>query len=248
VYTGSTPTAGAAAFFRFLRATGRRFQCITNNSTLTAGQYAEKLAGMGIAVGPGQVLTSSEATALFLRERFASGARVMALGEDGLVRALLDHDFRLVDRAPDVVVCGYDRRLTYDRLKRACLAIRSGAPLIGTNPDLALPTEHGLLPGNGAVLAYLAAATGATAQVVGKPEATMLRVAMERLGATPPETAIIGDGLLTDVLAGQRAAVTTILVLTGVAQRTDLPSAPAPPDYVFENLPALQAAMTPGQP
>ena len=135
------------------------------------------------------MLTSSEATAVLLQGRLAPGARVLAIGEEGLVRALLGHGFRLVDRDPEVVVCGLDRRLTYERLTRACFAIRGGAPLIATNPDLSLPTEGGLFPGNGATLAYLRAATGVTPEVIGKPEATMLRVAMERLGSHPG-----GDG------------------------------------------------------
>jgi 4-nitrophenyl phosphatase len=243
VYTGDTPIPGAPDFFRYLTESGRRFQCITNNSTLTAEQYAQKLTGMGIAVEPEQVLTSSQATAVYLRQRFPAGTPVLPIGEQGLLRALLSQGFRLTERAPEVVVCGLDRRLTYDRLRQACAAIRAGAPLVGTNPDLALPTEAGFLPGNGAVLAYLQAATGVAPTVIGKPQATMLQVAMERLGVTPAETGIVGDGLLTDILAGSRAGVTTILVLTGVSRRDDLPSAPARPDFVFDDLPALQEAL-----
>ncbi|MDQ3702319.1 MAG: HAD-IIA family hydrolase [Chloroflexota bacterium] len=246
VYTGNRPLPGAAAFFDYLGQTGRRCQCITNNSTLSAEQYAVKLGGMGIGVGPEGVLTSSEATAVALQGTLAPGARVMAIGEEGLLRALLGHGFRLVDRDPDVVVCGLDRRLTYDRLQRACRAIRGGAPLIATNPDLSLPTEEGFLPGNGATLAYLQAATGVSPLVIGKPEATMLDVAMQRIGATHAETAIVGDGLLTDILAGQRAGVTTILVLTGVAQRADLATSPIQPDYVFADLAELQEAIRRG--
>ena len=245
VYTGNTPLPGAAAFCAHLLASGRRFQCITNNSTLSADQYAVKLGGMGIDVAPEQVLTSSEATALLLQQRLAPGARVLAIGEEGLVRALLAHGLRLVDRDPEVVVCGLDRRLTYARLTRACFALRGGAPLIATNPDLSLPTEAGLLPGNGATLAYLQAATGVRPEVIGKPEATMLRVAMERIASRPEETVMIGDGLLTDIPAGQRAGVMTVLVLTGVSRPADLATAQTPPDLVFEGLPALQAALSP---
>jgi 4-nitrophenyl phosphatase len=243
VYTGNTPIPGAAEFLRFLRDTGRRFCCITNNSTQSAAQFVSRLTAMGMAVDPGQVLTSSQATAAYLRDRFASGARIMAIGEDGLVRALLEAGFRLVERAPDAVVCGLDRRLAYDRLTRACTAIRDGAPLIGTNPDVALPTERGLLPGNGAALAYLQTATGVAPVVIGKPEATMLQQAMALLGAAPGETAIVGDGLKTDVLAGRRAGITTILVLTGLSTREDIAAAPAAPDYVFDTLTALHAAI-----
>jgi 4-nitrophenyl phosphatase len=242
VYTGNTPLPGAAGCFAYLRESGRPFQCITNNSTLTAEQYVAKLAGMGIPVEPGQVLTSSEATAVYLQERLRPGAPVMAIGEEGLVRALLGHGFRLVDRDPEAVVCGLDRRLTYERLKRACLAIRQGAPLVATNPDRSLPTEEGLLPGNGAALAYLQTATGVAPVVIGKPEATMLDIAMARLGAAPGETAIVGDGLLTDIPAGQRAGLTTVLVLTGVTRPGDLAGAPVRPDLVFPHLPALLEA------
>ena len=242
VYTGNTPLPGGAELVAYLRESGRRLQCITNNSTQTAEQFVAKLAGMGVAVEPGQVLTSPEATAVFLQERLAPGAPVMAIGEEGLVRVLLGHGFRVVDRDPEAVVCGLDRRLTYERLTRACFAIRRGAAFVATNPDRSLPTEAGLLPGNGATLAYLQTATGVAPLVIGKPETTMLDVAMSRLGAIPGETAIVGDGLLTDIAAGRRAGLTTLLVLTGVTRAADLEGAPAPPDLVFPDLPSLLAA------
>jgi 4-nitrophenyl phosphatase len=243
VYTGNTPIPGAPEFFTYLRQTGRRFVCLTNNSTLTAEQYVGKLAGMGIPVEPAQVLTSSQAAALHLKERFGAGARVLAIGEEGLVRALLGAGFRLVQRAPDVVVFGLDRRMTYRRLAEACLAIRAGVPAIATNPDITLPTEQGFMPGNGATIAYVQATTGVTPQVIGKPEPTMLQIAMHLLGTAPEETAIVGDGLLTDIPAGVRAGVTTILVLTGVSNQAHLVASATKPDVVFDDLPALQAAL-----
>jgi 4-nitrophenyl phosphatase len=246
VYTGNTPIPGASDFFRFLNATGRRFVCITNNSTLTGAQFIAKLANMDIQVREDQILTSPQATAIFMREqmRFGDGTRVYAIGEEGLVRAMVAEGYKLVHKEPDVVVVGLDRRLTYDRLMRACTAIRAGAPLVATNPDLSLPTEHGMVPGNGATIAYIQTATGAKATVIGKPEATMLDVAMKQAGATREETAMSGDGLLTDMLAGERAGVAKLLVLTGVARKEDIPGAPAAPDAVYENLPALQEALS----
>ena len=243
VYTGDTPIPGAAEFLRFLRQSGRRFQCITNNSTLSAAQFVAKLRGMDMPVDADQVLTSSQATALYLEERFGRGARVMVIGEEGLVRALLDQGFQLVLRQPDVVVCGLDRRLSYERLKNACFAINEGAAFVATNPDLSLPTEHGFLPGNGAALAYIQTATGVPPVVIGKPESTMLDISMRLLSVQPAETAMVGDGLITDTLAGERAGVTKILVLTGVATRADLPTSPAQPDFIFDNLSALEALL-----
>jgi 4-nitrophenyl phosphatase len=245
VYTGNTPIRGAAEFFRFLKATGRRFVCITNNSTLTTTQFIAKLAAMEIDVRDDQVLTSPDATAVYLRDTLGlrPGARVFPIGEEGVMRSLLAQGFRLVDDKPDAVVCGLDRRLTYNRLTRACFALRDGAPLVATNPDHALPTERGMLPGNGATVAYLEAATGAKAVVIGKPGATMLEIAMQRAGASPGETAMLGDGLRTDMLAGERAGVTKILVLTGVSKREDIASSPTQPDHVFDDLLALQQAL-----
>jgi 4-nitrophenyl phosphatase len=246
VYTGNTPIRGAAEFFRFLNVSGRRFVCITNNSTLTATQFVAKLAAMDIPVRDDQVLTSPDATAVYLRETLGlrPGARVFPIGEEGLVRSMLAEGFQLVDERADAVVCGLDRRLTYDRLMRACLALRGGARFVATNPDHALPTERGMLPGNGAAIAYLEAATGVSPTVIGKPGATMLQIAMQRAGASPGETAMLGDGLRTDMLAGERAGVTKVLVLTGVARREDIPTSPTRPDHVFDDLPALQAALS----
>ena len=246
VYTGNTPIRGAAEFFRFLNATERRFVCITNNSTLTAAQFVAKLAAMEIDVRDDQVLTSPDATAVYLRETLAlqPGARVFPIGEEGVIRSLLAQGFQLVDENPDVVVCGLDRRLTYDRLMRACFALRGGAPLVATNPDHALPTERGMLPGNGATIAYLEAATGVKPVVIGKPGATMLEIAMQRAGASPAETAMIGDGLRTDMLAGERAGVTKVLLLTGVAKREEIAASATQPDHVFDDLPALQQALS----
>ncbi|HEU5314616.1 MAG TPA: HAD-IIA family hydrolase [Chloroflexota bacterium] len=245
VYTGNTPIRGAPEFFKFLSASGRRFVCITNNSTMTAAQFRAKLGAMGVRVGDGQLLTSPQATAVYLRETLGlrPGARIYPIGEEGLIRSLLAERFVLVDEDADAVVCGLDRRLTYARLAGACSALRRGARFIATNPDHALPTERGMLPGNGATVAYLQAATGVAPTVIGKPEPTMLRIAMQLAGAGASETAMLGDGLHTDMLAGERAGVAKLLVLTGVARREDVRASATQPDYVFDDLPALQAAL-----
>ena len=153
------------------------------------------------------------------------------------MRALLGHGFRLVDRDPEVVVCGLDRRLTYERLTRACFAIRGGPDR--HQPPTSRCPRRGPLPRQRGHPGLSPRATGSP-RGDRKPEATMLRVAMERLGATPAETAIVGDGLLTDILAGQRAGVTTILVLTGVSRRADLAGAD-PPRPDLEHLPPQEA-------
>ena len=234
VYEGARAIPGANEFFAHLRASGMPFHLITNNSTRTASDVAAHLHRLDIPVTESDVLTSPEATAIHVESQCGKNARVYAIGEDGLVRTLVAHGFTLTtdpDRA-DCVVCGLDRRLTYDRLRRACAALRRGVPLVATNPDRALPTETGFLPGNGATLAYLEVATGVTPVVIGKPSPTMLQIAMTRMGSTPAETVMIGDGLETDILAGSRASVGTVLVLSGVAREADIIGASARPDAV----------------
>ncbi len=238
VYEGHRAIPGAKEFFAFLRAHRMPFHLITNNSTRTASDVAAHLQHLDMPVTEHDVLTSPEATAIHVEHICKKNACIYAIGEDGLVRTLIAHGFTLTtnpDRA-DAVVCGLDRRLTYDRLRRACAALRRGVPLIATNPDRALPTETGFLPGNGATLAYLQVATGVTPVIIGKPSPTMLQIAMSRMGTSPAETVMIGDGLETDILAGARASVGTILVLSGVAQANDVARATAAPDAVVESI------------
>jgi HAD superfamily hydrolase (TIGR01457 family) len=238
VYEGARAIRGAKEFFAHLRAQGMPFQLITNNSTRTASDVALHLQHLDMPVTEEDVLTSPEATAIHVETTCGKGACIYVIGEDGLVRTLVAHGFKLTtdpDRAT-AVVCGLDRRLTYDRLRRACAALQRGIPLVATNPDRALPTETGFLPGNGATLAYLQVATGVTAVVIGKPSPTMLQIAMSRMGTFPSDTVMIGDGLDTDILAGARASVATILVLSGVARASDVAHATAAPDAVVESI------------
>jgi 4-nitrophenyl phosphatase len=139
-------------------------------------------------------------------------------------------------RAPRYVCVGLDRDLTYEKLKVATLAIRAGARFIASNPDTTLPTEEGLVPGNGAALAALTTATDVEPLVVGKPSAAIVDLAVEMLGAEKARTAIIGDRLDTDILAGQRAGIGRILVLTGVHQPTDIPAFEGKPDWIVDDL------------
>jgi len=245
IYTGSRPIPGAGEFFEVLRQRKLPFQLITNNSTRTGTQVSDHLKGMGFMIEPEDILTSPEATAVFLRRDWPAGTPIMVIGEDGLVRAMVGAGFQLTNDAmrAKVVVCGLDRRLTYERLVRATGAIRSGASFIATNPDLALPTEHGFLPGNGATLAYLEAATGVKPTVIGKPSPVMLEIAMARLGVRTRETVMIGDGLHTDILAGARASVATILVLTGVATIADVAHVANPPDVVTDSIDIVRRAL-----
>ena len=236
VYRGDTPLPGAAEIFDSLRAHGVPYCLITNNAAKTAAQYAEKLARMGIRVEESAVVTSGIAVARYLAEREPAGAPVYVVGEAGLIEPLLAAGFWIDERAAKYVCVGLDTGITYDKLKSAALAIRRGACFIGANPDTTLPTEEGLVPGNGAVLAALETATGVSPTVIGKPSAEIVDLAIASLGVDRSRVAIVGDRLDTDVLAGNRAGISTVLILTGVHMVADVPAFPARPDYVVGDL------------
>lgn len=236
LYLGDAPLPGVQATLDYLEATGRTYCLITNNSTMTPSQYAEKLAGMGVTVAEELILTAGVATARYLARLDPGGAPVYVIGERGLREPLEAHGFWQDDRAPRYVCVGLDRELTYHKLKVATLAIRAGARFIASNPDTTLPTEEGLVPGNGATLAALRTATDVEPLVVGKPSAAIVDLAVEMLGAEKATTAIIGDRLDTDVLAGQNAGIGRILILTGVHQPADIPAFEGKPNWVVADL------------
>lgn len=212
VYRGDTALPGAAEAISALPGLGIRYGFVTNNATLTPGQYQAKLADLGISAGPDDVTTSAVATAEYLGSVAPSGGRVLAVGEAGLREALSGAGFSLVEADPDFVVVSLDRHATYERLAAACMAILNGARFIGTNADRAYPVEGGLWPGAGALLAVLQTATGVEPTIIGKPEPTLIRVALRRLDGDPSSAANVGDQLETDVAAGKAAGIATILV------------------------------------
>ncbi len=250
LWAGDLPLPGLREFFDTLRARGLPFVLATNNSSRTAAQYVEKLAGMGVTVSVDEILTSGLATALYLRGQANSqGGRVFVIGEDGARNCLVEQGFTLTDLydvSADYVVCGMDRALSWDKLATATLNIRAGARLVGTNPDTSLPTERGITHGNGAILAALQAATGLAPLIIGKPEPIMYQQALLALGADPAHTVAIGDRLDTDILGAVRTGIRSLLVLTGISTRADLVDLDYQPDWVMPGLPEIVEALNGG--
>jgi len=235
LYRGDESIDGAKGFVALLQQEGVPFLLLTNNSTRTPAQYVTKLAKMGITIEESDVLTSAQATALYIERIAPPGAPVYAIGEEGL-RAALREKCTIAGEGANFVVVGMDKGLTYEKLKTAALLIRSGARFIATNPDKTLPTEEGLIPGNGAIIAALEAATGVAPFVVGKPEPAIFDLALARMGVGKEGAAVIGDRLETDVLGGRRAGLMTIFVLSGATSRQELENSPIKPDLIFENV------------
>jgi 4-nitrophenyl phosphatase len=241
LYRGTEAIPGTRRFLGFLRERAIGFSLATNNATRTPQQFVDKLAGMGIAVEPGEIWTSALATASYLAEIAPSGARVFVVGQDGLRTALRDKGFVLVKEDADYVVAGMDFTICYEELAQASLQIRAGAQFIGTNPDKTFPSERGILPGAGSLLAFLQAASGVEPTVIGKPETAMMEQAMVLMHAQRETTAVLGDRLETDILAGQRAGLVTLLVLSGVTSRDTLSSSELQPNLIYEDVRDLHA-------
>lgn len=242
LWEGDRPLPGLAEFFAALRELNLRFILATNNASKTPEQYVDKLARMGVTVARAEILTSAQAAALYLRSlrsQTPNGARVYAIGEDGVQNALREQGFVLCneyDVSAQFVVCGMDRGVTWDKLATATLNINAGAAFIGTNPDTTLPTERGFTHGNGAILACLQTATGRAPVIVGKPEPLMYQQALARLNADPTTTAAIGDRLETDILGAVRAGIKSVFVLSGISSRQQLQTIDYQPTWVMDDI------------
>lgn len=244
LYTGSQPLPGAVEFLSFLRQKEVPFLLLTNNATRTPARIAERLQHMEMPVDARHILTSSMATARYLRQSNPNGTRVFVIGEDGLREPLSEQGLMLADTGnADYVVVGMDRALNYEKLKRATLLIRSGAQFVATNPDTTFPTTEGLVPGAGAIIAALTAATGVSPHVIGKPSPFGFALALGMLGAVPATSAAVGDRLDTDIAGGHNAGLHTILVLTGVSSRSDLAVSALQPNWVYDDLIQLRSAL-----
>lgn len=245
LYRGKQRLPGVREVLAFCDQHAITYACITNNATMTPRQYEEKLAAMGIQMSGERVLTSALVTGRYLRSHYPRGTTVYAVGMRGLLEALFDDGYFVPhEDQPDLVVQGADFELTYDKLKAACLAIRAGAHFVATNPDKTFPSELGLVPGAGSIMAALQTATDVEAQVIGKPQPTMFQVALDLLNSKPEETVVIGDRLDTDIAGAQNAHLRSVLLLSGVARPADLEESVYQPDAVFEGLPQFLAAWT----
>src|SRR3990172_483865 len=247
LWRGDQPIGDLSTTFQRIKSLDLKFTLVTNNATLTVGQYAQKLGRFGVDLNPEQIINSSIAAAAYLRKRFSSGGNVYILGESGLIDTLAEHGFTHQENDVLAVIAAMDRQLTFEKLKRASDLIRSGALFIGTNPDRTFPTPEGLIPGAGAILAFLVAVTDTHPVIVGKPFPEMYRIALERMNAQPKNTLVVGDRLETDIAAGQEAGCATALVLSGVTTLEQSKRWSPAPDVIADNLNGVMDRISKGQ-
>ena len=238
IYHGNNLLPGAAEFVRLLEERNLKYLFLTNSSERTPRELADKLCRLGVKVAPEHFYTSALATADFL-SRQKPGCSVFAIGEAGLTNALYEKGITMNDVDPDYVVIGETRTYSFERLEKAVHLVLNGAKLIGTNPDLTGPTERGIVPATGALIAPIELATGKNAYFIGKPNPFMMRRAVKYLNAMSRDTVIIGDRMDTDIIAGVEAEVDTVLVLSGVTAPEDIGRFAYTPKYVMSGLAEL---------
>jgi NagD protein len=241
IYRGSELIAGAARFVNMLRQSDTPFLFLTNNSQRTRRDVATKLRRMGIQAEERHVFTCAMATARFLAQQKPNGTAYV-IGEGGLLHALHTNGYSIVDHDPDYVVVGEGRAITFEMFETAVRMIQKGAKLVATNLDPNCPTQQGMRPGCGAIVALLETATGRKAFSVGKPSPVMMRAARKELGLSADETIMIGDTMETDILGGVQMGYRTILVLSGSTRKEDVEHYAYRPDTIVESLADLVEA------
>jgi NagD protein len=242
VYLGDDALPGAVDAISRLRELGCGIVFVTNKTLETAADYAAKLTRLGVPCDMSDVVTATDSLLTYLAAKHP-GSRVLAVAEP-VVQAALHEAGHQVTNDPaeaDVVVVSFDRTFDYAKLTAAYRAVRlHGAALVATNPDPYCPTPDGGLPDCAAMLAAIEACTGARAEAVtGKPSEHMVQAVMERLGFQPPETAMVGDRLSTDVTMATQTGMAGVLVLSGTTGRGDLELSDVKPQYVVDDLTQL---------
>jgi 4-nitrophenyl phosphatase len=239
LWRGSQPIGDLPSVFSTIRSKGLAVALATNNATLSVPDYLDKLDRFGVQLAAHQIVTSGLATAIYLQQRFPQGGPVYVIGEPALKETLRQAGFFPQEEGdvPLAVVVGKASEFNYDRLNQAMQYILGGALFIGTNPDKTYPMPGGkLVPGAGAVVAAVEAASGVEPMIIGKPSANLYRAALEVLGTPAHQTLVVGDRIETDIVGGQALGCPTALVLSGVTGEAQARAWNPPPDLITADL------------
>lgn len=236
MYLGSEPIPEAQGFIEKLDQAHIPYLYVTNNSSKTPEQVAATLRKFDIPATTNQVFTTSQATVQFMLEQVNRKKRVYLIGEEGVRHEIQKAGFELTSENPDFVVMGIDRDISYEKLAIATMAVREGAMFISTNGDAAIPTERGLLPGNGSITSVVTIATGVKPIFIGKPEAIIMEQAIAKLGVKKERVIMVGDNYETDILAGIRFGIDTLIVHTGFTSPEQLAMKEVQPIHRVMNL------------
>ncbi|KAJ4460390.1 putative Dihydroxyacetone phosphatase [Paratrimastix pyriformis] len=235
IYHGNQLLPRVSEFLRWLVKEEKRFVFLTNSSERSPKELSQKMKRLGITVGEDHFYTSALSTAGFLASQ-KPGGTCFVIGEAGLTQALYAAGFSMNEVDPDFVVVGDTRSFGYEKLVRAIQAVKKGAKLICTNPDISMVGEGGMHPATGALVAPIELVTGKKAYTLGKPNPLMMRQALKMLKARREDTVIIGDRMDTDIIAGIESEITTCLVLSGVTSREELDQFAYQPSIILDGI------------
>ena len=235
IYHGNKILDGVADFVNWMIDNDKKFVFLTNSPERTPHELSMKLERMGLKVSADHFYTSAMATAAFLKSQ-ASDCTAYVIGEAALTKALYDQGIYMNDINPDYVVVGETRSYNFEKIEKAIELVNKGAKLIGANPDITGPTEKGVMPATGSLIAPIEIATGKRAYFVGKPNPLMLRHGLKKIGCHSEEIAFIGDRMDTDLIAGIESNIDTVLVLSGVTAKDDIDNFPYRPKYVLDGV------------
>lgn len=231
---GNTPVPGAGEFLARIEATGRRYLVLTNNSTYTAADLSHRLRSMGLEIPADRIFTSAMATARFLESQ-RPGGKAYVVGASGLTTALHSVGYVITDLDPDYVVLG-EGRLDIEAITAAVRHVAAGSSFVVTNPDVAGPSEQGIVPAAGAFAALIETATGVAPYKVGKPNPFMFRSALNHIDVHSEDAVMVGDNLQTDIKGGMEAGLETYLVLSGVTSEGDVTRSPYRASHIVDSV------------
>ena len=235
IYHGNKILDGVKEFIEWLNKENKEYLFLTNSPERTPLELSRKLSRMGLEVSEDHFYTSALATAKFIKTQMEN-ASAYVIGEGGLMNALYDAGIYMNDINPDYVIIGETRTYNFEKIEKAVHLVNKGARLIGANPDVTGPTEAGIVPATGALIAPIEIATGKRAYFIGKPNPFIIRHAMRKLNTHSVDTVIIGDRMDTDILSGIESSIDTVLVLSGVTAKDEIDKFPYRPKYVFDGV------------
>ncbi|MBR2951110.1 MAG: HAD-IIA family hydrolase [Lachnospiraceae bacterium] len=228
---------GTLDFLEYVKKIGGRYMFLTNNSSKSVSAYVEKLGRLGIAATAEDFLTSTNATVLYLQKK--KYHKIYAFGTTSFKEQLKEGGLPITDHLEEDIDClcmGFDTELTFQKLEDACILLNKGVDYIATNPDWVCPTWYGYVPDCGSVSQMLCNATKRMPLFIGKPQPTMVQLAMEKTGFAPEETVVMGDRLYTDIACGVNAGISSIFVLSGEGTLEDLAASEVKPEFVRDNI------------
>lgn len=232
---------GVTEFLNYIRAIGGQYLFLTNNSSRGIESYLDKLYRLGVPATKDNFLTSTDATIACLQKEYP-GRKCYVQGTRSFYAQLRNAGIPVTDTPDedtDILLSGFDRELTFQKLEDSCILLNRGVEWLATNPDWVCPTWYGSVPDCGSVCRMLTTATGRTPRFIGKPQPEMVKLAMQKTGFAPEETVVIGDRIYTDIACGVNAGVDSVFVLSGEGVPADIETYDIHPTWVYQDIAAM---------